>query len=75
MKTSVALRFWTEAETFNLIEYVSHFPCLYDSQNAQYKNVLIKTQAKAKIANPNEAFTKWQLLKTRYCHVVNDHVM
>jgi hypothetical protein len=37
-----------------LIEHVSHHPCLYGSQNAQYKNVinfLIKTQAKAKIAS------------------------
>lgn len=85
-------RTWTEVETYDLIEHVSRHRCLYESQNAQYKNVLVKTQAKAKIASnfancgnaidmirlivnlfknflyqdPNQAFAKWLLLKTRY---------
>jgi Alcohol dehydrogenase transcription factor Myb/SANT-like len=44
-------RSWTEVETYELIEHVSHYRCLYESQNSQYKNVLVKTQAKAKIAS------------------------
>jgi hypothetical protein len=44
-------RSWTEVETYDLIEHVSNYRCLYESQNAQYKNVLVKTQAKAKIAS------------------------
>jgi hypothetical protein len=44
-------RSWTVDETNNLIEHVSYYPCLYESQNSQYKNVLVKTQAKAKIAS------------------------